>query len=140
MQFHDQGDSLAAVACGLGGGSLVNAGVIVPTPARVKRDPRWPKEWSKDWELYEQFASSMLGAQSLPVDFPSARVMRRIVEEEIEECRPDPIKLSINFGQGSQQTGSCLACGNCLSGCPYNAKNSTDKNYLASAIQVCGSS
>ncbi|XP_020262326.1 uncharacterized protein LOC109838281 [Asparagus officinalis] len=77
----------------------------------------------------------MLGAQSIPVDFPNARVMKQIAEEEIEDCRPDPIKLSINFGQGSQQTGSCLACGNCLSGCPYNAKNSTDKNYLASAVQ-----
>ncbi|KAA8518556.1 hypothetical protein F0562_016030 [Nyssa sinensis] len=30
---------------------------------------------------------------------------------------------------------SCLACGNCLAGCPYNAKNSTDRNYLVSAIQ-----
>ncbi|ONK71300.1 uncharacterized protein A4U43_C04F7050 [Asparagus officinalis] len=135
FQVHDQGDSVAAVACGLGGGSLVNAGVIVPTPARVKKDPRWPKEWNKDWDLYEQFASSMLGAQSIPVEFPNARVMKQIAEEEIEDCRPDPIKLSINFGQGSQQTESCLACGNCLSGCPYNAKNSTDKNYLASAIQ-----
>ncbi|XP_026439524.1 uncharacterized protein LOC113338294 isoform X2 [Papaver somniferum] len=38
--------------------------------------------------------------------------------------------------QSSTKTGSCLACGNCLSGCPYNAKNSTDKNYLALAVQA----
>ncbi|KAL5725461.1 hypothetical protein ACHQM5_008603 [Ranunculus cassubicifolius] len=65
--------------------------------------------------------------------------------EEIEEYSPSHIKLSINFDStgyqtnstGSQQANSCLACGNCLSGCPYNAKNSTDKNYLASATR-CG--
>ncbi|KAJ6698372.1 CHOLESTEROL OXIDASE [Salix purpurea] len=47
FQLHEQKDSLAAVACGLGGGSLVNAGVMVPTPTRARRNPKWPKEWGK---------------------------------------------------------------------------------------------
>ena len=34
-----------------------------------------------------------------------------------------------------QQMNSCLACGNCLAGCP-DAKNSTDKNYIISAVQA----
>ncbi|PIA59188.1 hypothetical protein AQUCO_00400216v1 [Aquilegia coerulea] len=141
IQVYEQEDSLAAVACGLGGGSLINAGVMVSTPLRARRNKKWPKEWNNDWEVCEAYASNMLQAQSVPVEFPNAKVMRQMVADEIEECSPSSIKLSINFkskeassnSMGSQTTDSCRACGNCLSGCPYNAKNSTDKNYLASA-------
>ncbi|XP_020579118.1 uncharacterized protein LOC110023847 [Phalaenopsis equestris] len=146
FQIHEEGDSLAAVACGFGGGSLVNAGVILSTPVRTRRDPKWPKEWNKDWEYYEGIASSMLGAQVAPTEFPNSRVIKQILEEEIEDYKPDPIKLSIKFNVkeeveeqtlvGTKKLESCLACGNCLSGCPYNAKNSTDKNYLSSAIEA----
>ncbi|KAI0519706.1 hypothetical protein KFK09_007165 [Dendrobium nobile] len=125
LPIHEEGDSLAAVACGFGGGSLVNAGVLLPTPIGTRRDTRWPKDWNKDWEHFE--------------------LMTQILEEEIEDYKPDPIKLSINFDRkeeeginlvGSKKLESCLACGNCLSGCPYNAKNSTDKNYLALAVEA----
>ncbi|OVA10027.1 Glucose-methanol-choline oxidoreductase [Macleaya cordata] len=140
FQVHEQDDSVAAVACGLGGGSLVNAGVMIPTPVCVRRNPKWPKEWEKNWDACEASASSMLRSQSITVEFSNAKIMREIVEEEIEECYPSSIKLSMNFdpeeAPSSIKMGSCLACGNCLSGCPYNAKNSTDKNYLASAIQA----
>ena len=30
---------------------------------------------------------------------------------------------------GPTRTG-CIKCGDCLTGCPYNAKNSLDQNYL----------
>ncbi|XP_072999091.1 uncharacterized protein [Typha latifolia] len=143
FQIHEQDDSMVAVACGLGGGSLVNAGVLTPAPIRTRRDPKWPKEWNDDWDICQSTASRMLGAHRVPIEFPNARVMKQVVRDEIEDYTPDSIKLSINFGQdetskstGLQQMGNCLACGNCLSGCPYNAKCSTDKNYIASAIQA----
>ncbi|KAK9127825.1 hypothetical protein Syun_016622 [Stephania yunnanensis] len=139
FQIHEQGDSVAVTACGLGGGSLINAGVLASTPIRARRNPKWPKEWDKDWELCEATASTMLGSQSAPVEFSNDQVMNNIVEEEIEESFRSSINLSINFessSQGKEGLSSCLACGNCLSGCPYNAKNSTDKNYLASAIKA----
>lgn len=143
--MYEQEDFLATMACGLGGGSLINAGVMVSTPVRARRNKRWPKDWDNDWDVCEASASTMLRAQSLPVEFSNSKIMRHIVKEEIEDCIPSSIKLSINFGSkessansvGSQQSDSCMACGNCLSGCPYNAKNSTDKNYLDSAVLVC---
>ncbi|KAF9594383.1 hypothetical protein IFM89_030985 [Coptis chinensis] len=133
IQVYNQDDSLAAVACGLGGGSLVNAGVMASTPVRARRNKNWPKDWEKNWEVCEAAASTMLRAQSVPVEFPNAKVMREVAQEEIEECSPSSMKLSINFDKedSAGSMASCLACGNCLSGCPYNAKNSTDKNYLA---------
>ncbi|XP_034693453.1 uncharacterized protein LOC117920178 isoform X1 [Vitis riparia] len=144
FQVYEQDDSLAAVACGLGGGSLVNAGVMIPTPIRARRNSKWPKEWEKDWEICEASASAMLSIQSIPVKFPIAKTMEEIAEREIEESFQSPMKLSMNFSRDEQQLdsikpkqmGSCLACGNCLSGCPYNAKNSTDKNYIDLAVQA----
>ncbi|KAK3226904.1 hypothetical protein Dsin_006766 [Dipteronia sinensis] len=140
LQVYEQGDSVAAVACGLGGGSLVNAGVMMPTPVRARRNPKWPKDWEGEWNSCEASAATMLRIQSVPVRFPNAKVVGDIAIGEIEDCSEDSIKLSINFDLeeplSSQQMGSCLACGNCLAGCPYNAKNSTDKNYILSAIQA----
>lgn len=150
LQILEEGDSLSAVACGFGGGSLINAGVLMSTPVRARRDTKWPKDWNKDWEHFEGLASSMLGAQVAPGEFPNARVIKQILQEEIEDYKPDPIKLSIKFNRneeedderpaGNKMLETCLACGNCLSGCPYNAKNSTDKNYLSLAIEACGCS
>ncbi|XP_039122109.1 uncharacterized protein LOC120258737 [Dioscorea cayenensis subsp. rotundata] len=143
FQVYEQGDTLCCVACGLGGGSLVNAAVLTATPVRARRNPRWPEEWNNDWESCQATASAMLGSNSIPSEFSSAKVMKQVAEEEIENFRADKIELGINFGQelkhqtkGGQEIGSCVACGNCLSGCPYNAKNSNDKTYITSAIQA----
>ncbi|KAJ6698371.1 CHOLESTEROL OXIDASE [Salix purpurea] len=70
--------------------------------------------------------------------------MGEIAEGEFEESIESSVKLSVKFDAEEppsnppklEQTSSCFACGNCLAGCPYNAKNSTDKNYLISAIQA----
>lgn len=144
FQVFEQNDSLATVACGLGGGSLVNAGVMLPTPVLVRRDPNWPKEWERDWSFCEAAAAAMLKVQSIPIKFPSAKVLEETVDEEIEGSFESSVNLSINFdleeslsnSKKIQQQGNCLACGNCLAGCPYNAKSSTDKNYLLTAIQA----
>ncbi|KAL4558327.1 hypothetical protein LXL04_036525 [Taraxacum kok-saghyz] len=142
FQIHTDDDSVAVTACGLGGGSLVNAGVMLPTPVRAKRNPKWPKEWESDWKSCEASASSMLNIQKVPVKFRNAKVMERLVGDEFEET--SSLKVSMNFDveeQGAnfkrpKEQGSCIACGNCLAGCPYNAKSSTDKNYLLSAVEA----
>ncbi|XP_022132814.1 uncharacterized protein LOC111005575 isoform X2 [Momordica charantia] len=144
FQVFEQNDSLATVACGLGGGSLVNAGVMLPTPVRVRRNPNWPKEWESDWYFCEAAAAAMLKVQRAPTKFPSAKVLEEIFDEEIEGSFESSVNLSINFdleeslsnSMKVQQRGNCLACGNCIAGCPYNAKSSTDKNYLLTAVQA----
>ncbi|KAL3532117.1 hypothetical protein ACH5RR_005638 [Cinchona calisaya] len=138
-QVFRQDDSAAVMACGLGGGSLVNAGVMVPAPVRTRRNPKWPK----DWELSEAAASTMLKIQNVPVKFKNAKIMDQVVEEEPSGLQ-NPLKLIVNFDmedqmydpKKSQKLDSCQACGNCLSGCPYSAKISTDKTYLVSALEA----
>ncbi|KAH6806138.1 hypothetical protein C2S51_030969, partial [Perilla frutescens var. frutescens] len=137
FQVHIQEDSLAAMACGLGGGSLVNAGVMIPTTVRARRDPKWPEAWEKDWDRYEASTSDMLRVQNSPMMFQNSKIMQEVIDKEFDK---KPLKLSINFdmeeSRKSPKPGNCLACGNCLAGCPYNAKNSTDRTYLVSAIET----
>uniref|UniRef100_A0A6N2KS22 Uncharacterized protein n=1 Tax=Salix viminalis TaxID=40686 RepID=A0A6N2KS22_SALVM len=117
-----QKDSLAAVACGPGGGSLVNAGVMLPTPIRARRNPKWAKEWERDWDICESSAAAMLRIQSSSVKFPMAKVMGEIAEGEFEESIESSVKLSVNFDAEEppsnppklDQISSCFACGNCL--------------------------
>jgi cholesterol oxidase len=47
------------------------------------------------------------------------------------ETVPDPYLE----GSGPTRTG-CIKCGNCLTGCPYNAKNRLDQNYLYMAERL----
>ncbi|KAE8098585.1 hypothetical protein FH972_016638 [Carpinus fangiana] len=152
QKVHEQNDSLAAVACGLGGGSLVNAGVMVPTPVRARRNPKWPKGWERDWENCEASAAAMLRIPSVPVKFPVAKVMGEILADgQIENSFETPLQLSMNFGleepasnlMKPQRVDSCLACGNCLAGCPYNAKRShiiieyEVQNVVKNSYEIC---
>lgn len=122
----------------------MNAGIMWSTPVCARKNSKWPKEWECDWDSCEASAAAMLGIQNIPVRFPIAKIMKQIVGDETEEeyCE-DSLKLSMNFDFEElptsvkfQNMGCCVACGNCLAGCPYNVKNSTDKNYLLSAIQA----
>ncbi|CAL5350588.1 unnamed protein product [Camellia sinensis] len=107
FQVSIQDDSVATVACGLGGGSLVYARVMMPAPIRARRNPKWPKEWEKDWEMCEASASSMLRIQSVPIMYPNAKIMKGIVEEDgFKETSSYPLKLSVNFDIEEQPSDS----------------------------------
>ncbi|BBN09662.1 cholesterol oxidase [Marchantia polymorpha subsp. ruderalis] len=141
FQIRVDGECLALTGAGVGGGSLINAGVVAPTPARTRRDPRWPPEWEKEWAKYEAMSASMLEPETVPYSFPKNEVMNAI-KDEIEDVQDGPknIKVSMRFSDVTNVAGikqnACTACGNCISGCNYNAKNSTDKNYIAAALSA----
>src|SRR5690242_2843543 len=48
-------DMHVLIGCGLGGGSLINAGVTLRPDARVFSDPVWPKEVAQDGLLDQGF-------------------------------------------------------------------------------------
>ncbi|KAI5062480.1 hypothetical protein GOP47_0023019 [Adiantum capillus-veneris] len=147
LQVYLQADCLSMLGVGVGGGSLVNGGIILPTPLRTRRDPRWPKEWEQNWHAAERRARAMLQPETIPHAFPTTLVMDTMlandptsIEDEGGLKKDDMLQLSVTFSNkknvaGVEQAG-CKACGNCFHGCPYNAKSSTDKNYLAAAVQA----
>src|SRR5262245_32520879 len=65
FDFRLGADIHVLVGCGLGGGSLINAGVALRPDARVFADPVWPEQFSADGllELGFKRAAAMLRPQ-----------------------------------------------------------------------------
>lgn len=132
-------------AAGVGGGSIVWGGVLLKPEARVFEDPAW-SNGEDDWEdaLSPHYAEAarMLGRTTNPFNGPMDDHLRSAARVVGGEDTFGPVPLAIYFGEpdktvddpffdgeGPARTG-CRLCGGCLSGCPYGAKNTLDKNYL----------
>ena len=130
---------------GVGGGRLVYAAVLLEPPNSFYRDPAW-SHLGIDWEIelkpHYATAARMLGrsvydqmhlqdrylqqtAQALGAGSTFGGVPLGIYQGEPGVTVPDPYFE----GRGPERTG-CIRCGACLAGCPHNAKNTLDKNYL----------
>ncbi len=130
---------------GVGGGSLVYASVLLEPKAAFYQDPAWNDlgvDWQSELAPFYINARAMLGATPNPYSGEMDEYLRRTaaamgaedsygtVTQGIYfgtegETRPDPFF----GGRGPERTG-CIQCGACLTGCPHNAKNTLDKNYL----------
>ncbi|RIK06077.1 MAG: cholesterol oxidase [Acidobacteria bacterium] len=137
-------DVLVLSGAGVGGGSLVYANTLYEPLEPFYRDPQWAgiTDWREELEPYYDLASRMLGVTITPQDTPADEVMRTVAERLgcAETFHPTP--TGVYFGQagvtvpdpyfggeGPDRTG-CKACGGCMVGCRYGAKNTLDKNYL----------
>ena len=122
-------DATVVVASGLGGGSLINAGVMEMPKREVFCEARWPREIGGDKErLYElaDFLRSWLGAQLATGTRKSAALGK------LHSAQPVHVTVSqkkrINAA-GVVMSG-CHGCGDCATGCNYNAKELLDLNLL----------
>lgn len=154
MQMRVNDDVNVVLGNGLGGGSLVNAGVSIEPDPRVFLDG-WPKAYEPDApldgpldaensahnQLFEYYGRvrTNLGANKLPekVSLPkltaleqSAKAMKQNFE------RAD---INVSFEDGPNHFGfdqkACNMCGDCCSGCNYEAKNTLLMNYLPDAAR-----
>jgi cholesterol oxidase len=140
--FHANQDIGVFIGCGLGGTSLVNAGVVLPAEQRVLADPVWPQALREDDDgMREGYAraAEMLKPGSYPDDFPQLEklVALKAAGDNLGErfYRP-PINVNYN-PDGINHVGvyqqACRLCGDCVSGCNYAAKNTLIMNYLPDA-------
>ncbi len=67
FDFRLGADIHVLVGCGLGGGSLINAGVALKPDARVFADPAWPDEVRDDGLLAQGFERAACDAASHPL-------------------------------------------------------------------------
>lgn len=134
------GDVSVLSGCGLGGTSLVNAGVSLRPDARVLDDPSWPTGVRHDrggLDAGFRRAEAMLEPATYPAAFPPLarwEALRRA-------AGPDPVRLApvnVHFASGRNAAGveqsACTGCGNCVTGCNDAAKNTLDMNYLPDAV------
>ncbi len=129
---------------GVGGGSLVYANTLpIPTDAFFKAEG-WGglADWKGELAPHYQTARRMLGATVNPLRTRPDEVLKELAEETGRADKFGPTTVAVYFGkpaetvedpffggEGPARTG-CIACGGCMLGCRFNAKNTLDKNYL----------
>ncbi|HLN78504.1 MAG TPA: GMC family oxidoreductase [Nocardioidaceae bacterium] len=141
-------DALILSGAGVGGGSLVYANTLYePLPA-FYNDPQWRDitEWRDELAPFYDQAKRMLGVVENPLRTPSDDVMEKVANDMGVGDTFHPTPVGVFFGGPAQAPGeevsdpyfggagpdrnTCLGCGECMTGCRHNAKNTLVKNYL----------
>ena len=136
----------AVVACGLGGGSLINAGVVLRPRPSVFADPRWPPPLRlrsdgtlpDDLEAAYRRARDVLSPEEWPADMDPPPRLRRM--QEIADALDAPMtKTPVNVAFKARtnpfhvEQKACKLCGDCVSGCNHGSKGTLSTSYLADA-------
>lgn len=134
-------DMHVLVGCGLGGGSLVNAGVSLRPDARVFADEVWPGEIRQDGTLDEGFrrAEAWLAPQSDPRAHEMTKYRALASAGEAFGDTTIAPRVAVNFDGGVNAAGieqpACTRCGDCCGGCNVGAKNTVALTYLPDAVR-----
>jgi len=144
-------------ANGLGGGSLINAGVMARANDEVFENNRWPSQISSmSLEPYYNKAELALGSVNLESDGKRLDNTIELHEsfsnttgpskyESLKKLASDTNKfrnanITVNMVEGQRTSAglklnACNLCGDCASGCNNNSKISLDKNLLVEAVR-----
>lgn len=157
--FRLGGDLNVVLGSGLGGGSLINAGVM-QRPVDAVFDADWPASLHDGVALHPYFsrAEELLGAvrdgqvntinehqqhQQAPLaKYLSMEKLAKDAQQKPargahdESFRAAPITIAMRDGAETSagiSLNACVLCGDCASGCNHGAKESLDVNLLAAA-------
>jgi cholesterol oxidase len=146
-------DCMIVSGAGVGGGSLVYANTLYEPPAPFYDDPQWRHitDWRSELAPHYDQAKRMLGVVENPLRTPADDVMEKVAVEMGVGDTFHPTPVGVFFGGPGQAPGervadpyfggagpertTCIGCGECMSGCRHNAKNTLVKNYLFLAEQ-----
>lgn len=131
---------VAVLASGLGGGSLINAGVVLAPEDEVFAQPAWPDAIRKATDgqphgltRWLQMAQGELGVHPSTLTFPKTAALQRLnaalpgagLQQSVRWQR---VPLTID-------PAHCTGCGDCASGCNVpGAKRKLRDTYLAKAV------
>ena len=132
-------DMTVVLANGVGGGSLINAGVMeFPDATVFKRPGAWPAGMPayKQLQAHAQTLRQQLGAKPRSPTDPISKLPRSSFMQDLA-ARPVPITVAHKRGENSAGVllEACIACGDCATGCNHGAKDSLDLNLLRQAQQ-----
>jgi cholesterol oxidase len=141
-------DALILSGAGVGGGSLVYANTLYEPLSAFYKDPQWRDitDWKEELAPFYDQAKRMLGVVENPLRTPSDEVMEKVANDMGvgETFHPTPVGVFFGgpeqpkgervadpyFGGAGPDRNTCLGCGECMTGCRHNAKNTLVKNYL----------
>ncbi len=129
---------------GVGGGSLVYANTLPRPKSNFYRNGNWAglADWGNELEPHYAVAEKMLGANKNPKFFDADLSLKKVADQLGKGDKFEAPNVAVYFGEpkkevadpyfqgkGPKRSG-CQFCGQCMTGCPHNAKNTLDKNYL----------
>lgn len=145
FNYHVNDDINVLVSCGLGGTSLINANVALHPVPPVFTNGAWPQAFVDDIAhgvaAGYAHAHDMLRPRAYPQDgsYPpldKTAAMHDIANKLGKTWYYTPINVA--FEDGVNHVGveqkACINCGDCVTGCNYRAKNTTQMNYLPDAV------
>ena len=134
--------------CAVGGGSITYASTLLPPPEKVWGAGSWMglADWKAEMPQHYETAARMLGVTENRILGPADHLLKKTAEatgsghtfyctkvgifqpaqgEPGNQTFPDPF-----FGGEGPARTTCTACGGCIVGCRYGAKNTLDLGYL----------
>jgi cholesterol oxidase len=133
----------------VGGGSVVYANTLYRPLDAFYDDPQWRAitDWRAELAPYFDQAERMLGVTPNPTTTYADEVFREVAEDIGVGATYAPARVGVFFGRaGRQEPGvrvpdpyfggagpsrvGCVECGECMTGCRREAKNTLDRNYL----------
>ena len=139
FDFRLGADIHVLVGCGLGGGSLINAGVALEPDSRVFADPAWPDEVRADGllELGFKRAAAMLRPSRYGRAAELTKYRALAAASAAFGVPPVAAPVVVSFEDIVNPAGvaqpACTLCGDCCSGCNVGAKNTVAMTYLPDA-------
>lgn len=127
-------------ATGLGGGSLINAGVVLRPDLKRLRNEGWPDAVTSDGLFEEGMArgEKMLGAAPVPDPerFAKFAGMSKAAAASGTQLQRPPMTIAHRSGVNAAgvMQNACDYCGDCWSGCNANAKRTVGITYIADAV------
>ena len=138
-------DVLILSGAGVGGGSLNYANTLYEPLDPFYKDPAWGHitDWKRELAPYYDQAKRMLGVTTYPLETAADRIIKKVAADMGVEGTFHHTPVGVVFGDdpgadvGDPYFGgvgpsrnACLQCGECMTGCRHNAKNTLVKNYL----------
>ncbi len=137
-------DVLILSGAGVGGGSLVYANTLYEPLDPFYKDASWGHitDWKSELAPYYDQAKRMLGVTTYPMQTPADRIMKQVAADMGVEGTFHHTPVGVLFGEPGEKVddpffggagperNACLNCGECMTGCRHNAKNTLVKNYL----------
>ena len=151
QRIHALPDVLILCGAGVGGGSLVYANTLYQPGDKYFLDPQWESitDWKSELTPFYDLARRMLGVETNPYFSASDKAMKEVADEMGVGHTFTLAPLGIYFGKGEgvasedpyfggvgPARSGCTNCGECMTGCRHNAKNTLPKNYLGLAEKI----
>lgn len=146
QRIHLLDDVMILAGAGVGGGSLVYANTLYrPASDAFFTDRQWAHitDWKAELDAYYDQASRMLGVAQNPTITPADEIMQKVATDlgVADSFHLTPVGVYFGEGAGVEAPDpyfggagparrGCIECGECMTGCRHNAKNTLVKNYL----------